>query len=231
MYGTGDSVGLLVQYEDKTKRPSSTAPDGSAAVLSHNSTTARCACSSGSAAGETIDGTEMAATTLKVESKTHQIGGTSDGGCSGDNFDREKAEEGKMSGDDEEEEAEEEEEEAKEDSGNEVDAPGVRIRRTFSPLAMIARKMRVDSTPSEDATSSSSQAMTKRRKGHKLVLYLFVNGRWCYTWKDTQPPPYGEIAFTVALNGTGACVALNKEEDAAHRAKRRVAAVDLPRHV
>ena len=78
------------------------------------------------------------------------------------------------------------------------------------------------SSDAAESESESAQATTKRpRKAPKLVLYLFLNGQWCYTWNYTRPPPHAEIAFTVALNGTGACVALNKEEDAVHREKRQ----------
>lgn len=222
MYGTGDSVGLLVQYEDKTKRPADGEPSSHTGVTLQSRT-------SSSAAGAGREGGES---------------NGADGVSSAMTIDTEAGNEKHHSGDDEAEVSAEKAEvnadgddSGERDFGDSGDGEGagdgedggsVRIRRQRTPIEVLMQlaateQQKQQASMSSDASESeSAQAMTERpRKGLKLVLYLFLNGQWCYTWNYTRLPPHAEIAFTVALNGTGACVALNKEEDPAHREKRQ----------
>jgi len=224
MYGTGDSVGLLVQYEDRTKRPAEGEPSSHTGVTLQFCTSSSAAGAGREGGGES-NGADGASSAMTIDTEAgnekHHSGGDEAEGSA------EKAE----VNDDDEDSGERDFGGGGEGAGGDdedEDSGSVRIRRQRAPiealmqLAAAEQKQQKASMASDAAESESAQATTKRpRKGPKLVLYLFLNGQWCYTWNYTRPPPHAEIAFTVALNGTGACVALNKEEDPVHREKRQ----------
>ena len=67
------------------------------------------------------------------------------------------------------------------------------------------------------------QPMTKRRKGHKLVLYLFSTASGATRGRTSVRRPTARSRSRWRSTGPVPSVALNQEEDVAEREKRKKA--------
>lgn len=65
-----------------------------------------------------------------------------------------------------------------------------------------------DAEPATSAPAKPEDGQMKRKD--RLIMHLFHNGKWCHTWMGIQNPPFPELSFTVALNGDGSAVALDR---------------------